>query len=76
MNPIIARRESREKLIERVKLAQIAKHRSQSQKDCEHDFETFKETIRNDTNFSGTAYFTVKGCLKCHYKIRVNYTLI
>lgn len=44
---------------------------------CEHDYREFKETIRADNEeFSGTSYFKVKGCLKCHKKIRIDYVVL
>lgn len=76
INPILSKREARERLVERVKLAKISKDKTQTQKECDHDFETFKETIRSNTTFSRTAYFIVKGCVKCHFKFRIDYKIV
>jgi len=65
--------EAKEKMIERVKSASISKQKTQVQKDCDHDYVTFKETVRVDNQaFSrGSSHFIVRGCVTCHHKRRV-----
>ena len=66
--------EAKEKMVERVKAASISKQKTQVQKDCEHDWHTYKETINidNDQFVSGSSYFVVKGCVKCLDKRRID----
>lgn len=36
---------------------------------CAHDWQAFRQTIRADNdNFTGTAFFIVKACIKCKTK--------
>lgn len=43
---------------------------------CKHEWQRFKQTIRtNNDKFSGTAYFVVKACVKCHVKESIGYVV-
>jgi hypothetical protein len=77
INNILTKREFRDRLVERVEKVKAEKLQVGVQEDCEHTFKKFKETIRpSNPSFAYTAYFIVKGCTKCKYKVRVDYKII
>ena len=63
----------RQSIIEKVTEARA--HKEAVPVGCEHSWQLFRETVRTDnSSFKGSgAHFIVKGCTKCHKKIRANY---
>lgn len=74
MNPIVT---AREKVLALVKKAEMTKHKTKTQMECEHDWHNFNERIvTTNDRFMGTANFTVRACIKCHTKRRIDYKVL
>lgn len=65
-----ARLDARIAQAERLK---IVRH-TEDDTGCQHELKTYKQTVVPDNDrFAGSAYFIVKGCPKCKYKIAADY---
>jgi len=63
----------RDDIIAKVEASKLAKVEEKSAKQCDHEWQKFRETIRNDNSkFHGSAHFVLVACAKCHEKRRTD----